>query len=93
MKIGGTDLKHDSNLDLLMVLAVVYFYYLEGLRKLAVSIYIKCCSGSTFSSVFVAVALHTLGEYRDAYEMLRLSVFNFISRRTPCHSVQLSHCE
>lgn len=71
----------------------MYFYDLEALRKLAVSIYIKYCSGSTFSGVFVAMALHTLGEYKDAYEMLRLSVFNLMSRRTPCHSVQLSHCE
>lgn len=57
------------------------------------SIYIKYCSGFIFSGVFVAMALSTLGEYKDAYEMLRLSVFNFMSRRTPCHSVQLSHCE
>lgn len=50
----------------------MYFYYLEALRKLAVSIYMKHCSGSTYSGEFVAMALHTLGEYRDAHEMLRL---------------------
>lgn len=78
-----------------MVLAVrfVFMYYFEALGKLSVSIYIKYCSVSMFFGVFTAMVLYNLCEYKDAYEMLRLTVFDFTSRRTPCHSVQLSHCE
>lgn len=50
IKIGGTDLKDNSLLNLLVVLAVrfVFIYCFEVLRKLSESIYIKHCSIPAF---------------------------------------------
>lgn len=60
IKIGGNDLKHSSNLDLLVVLAVrfVFICCFEAQRELAVNIYIGYCSLSALG--MFTMVLHTL---------------------------------
>lgn len=90
IKIGGNDLKHNSHLDLLVVLAVRFIYCFEAQRKLAVNIYIRYCSVSALGTF--TMVLHTLVNTK-MLKTLGLTVFNFLSGKTLCRGVQLSHCE